>query len=209
MPVNKSRKKLLYGLLAALALSYGSCAVVAMLLMSQGNRGIGQEAPVAARTRHATSAAALSGRQIENLLYDRLRTEGVVQVPGTAWTLYVRQVQGRVLQDFAYFHQDALSGRCDHFGRAKEAKLLVDLATKQICIHVHCCSMSSDDGPRVWCEGRVFPIELPDDVSFLQRRSRRTVVARLAGLPVLAVQLSLRVVQFLDDNAQPTPVSGS
>src|SRR5262249_34983872 len=83
------------------------------------------------------------GRDLEQVLYTRLRRDGVLNYPKMNYELIVKRVEGRKLLDTEFRRKDPKTGLYDLVARAREAELKVQIASKQVLVQMHHCSIAS------------------------------------------------------------------
>ncbi|HMF19860.1 MAG TPA: LptF/LptG family permease [Gemmataceae bacterium] len=107
---------------------------------------------------------------LEEFMYTKLKHEGQLTLPKVNYEIYVKRVQGRKLLDAQFMRRDASGRRFDVIARAREAELHVDLAKRQIIVHMKNCEIvNTDDSPENGgVSGHVdekdWPIEIPEEL---------------------------------------------
>ncbi len=99
-------------------------------------------------------------RDAEELLYNRLKKQGMLAHSQLPYAMFVKGVQGRKLINPTFKRRDA-KGDVDVVAQAREAHLRVNLAKGQMLIHMRHGVASTDDGSRGYFEDRVFEVPLP------------------------------------------------
>jgi len=114
---------------------------------------------------------------VEELLYGMLRREGSIHHSKLNYTIYVNRVQDRKLLDATFMRQDPKDQQhFDLIARAREADLRVDMAHKQILVHMRQCAISSDNGADdAYVEDKVWPVELPEEIYSTAKSSARSM----------------------------------
>jgi lipopolysaccharide export system permease protein len=120
-------------------------------------------------THHAMRSMFLN--DVEELLYTMLRRDHCINQPRLNYVMFVRDVQGRKLQDALFKRRDG-KGNYDVKARAREAELLVDLPRKQILVHMRYCYVINEKGTGSgYFEDKVWPVALPEELT-LNRKVR-------------------------------------
>ena len=92
---------------------------------------------------------------IEELLYATLRREGRISHPKLNYVILVKRVQGRTLLGCDFMRRDPTNNqRFDLIASASEAELRVDMAKKQVIVHMRRCHISQIG--RASCRERVY-----------------------------------------------------
>lgn len=100
---------------------------------------------------------------VEEVLYAMLKRDRCINQPRLNYVMFVRGVQGRKLQD-ALFKRRDIHGHYDIVARAREAELHVDIAKRQIMVHMtHCYVLNTGNTSHGYFEDRVWPVDLPPD----------------------------------------------
>jgi lipopolysaccharide export system permease protein len=100
---------------------------------------------------------------VEEVLYAMLKRDRCINQPRLNYVMFVRGVQGRKLQDALFKRRDA-NGHYDIVARAREAELHVDVARRQIQVHMnHCYVLNTGNTSHGYFEDRVWPVDLPPD----------------------------------------------
>jgi lipopolysaccharide export system permease protein len=102
---------------------------------------------------------------IEEMLYMMLKRDRMIKQPKLNYVMFVKEVQGRVLQDALFKRRDPKGKNYDIVARAREAELRVDIARNEVRVLMrHCYVLSgSDDKGLGYFESREWPVELPPD----------------------------------------------
>jgi hypothetical protein len=105
------------------------------------------------------------GEDIEKLLYDLLRKDGVLRHPKMNFEIYVKRVVGRRLIDTEFKRRGKTGQYYDVVARAREAELRV-LPTRQLLVHMRHCHITSSDSEVATgvVEDKVWEIDLPADL---------------------------------------------
>ncbi len=98
----------------------------------------------------------------EELIYSILKKQLMLSHPQTPYSMYVKGVRGRKLQEPVIRHKDN-QGEVDLVARADEAELRVDMPHKMILIHMRNCTSYSPDGSRAYFLERTWEVPLPKD----------------------------------------------
>jgi lipopolysaccharide export system permease protein len=100
---------------------------------------------------------------VEEYLYAMLKKDRCIKQPGLNYYMWVRGVQGTRLQDALFKRKDA-KGNYDVIARARSADLRVDLAHKEVLVHMQHCYLYSEDGKSSgYFQDKVWPVDLPKD----------------------------------------------
>lgn len=99
-------------------------------------------------------------RDAEELLYSRLKKQGMLAHSQLPYAMFVKGVQGRKLINPTFKRRDG-KGDVDVVAQAREAHLRVNIAKGQMLIHMRHGVASTDDGSRGYFEDRVFEVPLP------------------------------------------------
>jgi lipopolysaccharide export system permease protein len=112
-------------------------------------------------------------RDVEQFLYNTLKREGCIRHSKINYAIYVQRVQGRKLLEALFMHRDPSSKdlHYDIIAWAREAELHVDLPAKQIQVHMRHCYISGDKGDDAYVEDRDWPMELPPDLTEVNKKS--------------------------------------
>ncbi len=98
---------------------------------------------------------------VEELLYGMLRRDHCIIQPKLPYAIWVRQVHGRRLEDAVFKRRDA-KGNWDLVARAREAELKVEVANRQVLVHMLVGEFFSQGSTtRVYFEDKVWPVPLP------------------------------------------------
>jgi hypothetical protein len=106
------------------------------------------------------------GEDIEKVLYDLLRKDGVLRHPKMNFEIYVKRVVGRRLIDTEFKRRDKTGQYYDVVARAREAELRVHLPTRQLFVHMRQCHIAAGH-PEVAkgvVEDKVWVVDLPTDL---------------------------------------------
>ena len=103
-------------------------------------------------------------RDAEELLYNRLKKQGMLAHSQLPYAMFVKGVQGRKLINPTFKRRDA-KGDVDVVAQAREAHLRVNLAKQQMLIHMRHGVASTDDGSRGYFEDRVWEVPLPANLA--------------------------------------------
>jgi len=148
-----------------LPLTFGAGGLAAVVLGSVLT--CGPRAMDAGKSVPADSAGQKKqGEDIEKLLYDLLRKDGVLRHPKMNFEIYVKRVVGRRLIDMEFTRRDKTGQHYDVVARAREAELRVHLPSRQLVVHMRHCYITSND-PEVAngvVEDKVWAIDLPADL---------------------------------------------
>lgn len=118
----------------------------------------------------------------EEYLYTLLRKEKSIKRPDLPYSIFVRQVQGRRLQD-ALFKRRGKNNGYDFVARAQEAELHVEMASKQVAVHMRHCYILEENGKGSgYCQDRIEYVPLASDFG-----SARDVRPRALDVPALLV----------------------
>jgi lipopolysaccharide export system permease protein len=98
---------------------------------------------------------------VEELLYGMLRRDHCIIQSKLPYAIWVRQVHGRRLEDVVFKRRDA-KGNYDVIARAREAELKVEIANRQVLVHMLVGEFFSQGSTtRVYFEDKVWPVPLP------------------------------------------------
>jgi lipopolysaccharide export system permease protein len=102
---------------------------------------------------------------MEELLYTMLRRDRMIKQPWLNYVMFVKEVQGRVLQDALFKRRGPKGQDYDIVARAREAELKVDMSRREVRVLMrHCYVLSgSDDKGLGYFEYREWPVDLPSD----------------------------------------------
>lgn len=147
----------------------------------------------------------------EELLYSLLRKHGQVSHPQMPYAMWVKGVQGRKLVHPTFKRRDA-KGDADVIAQAREADLRVNLAKRQLLIHMRYCTATMEDGSRTYFEDRVWEVPLPQNFSAEHQRRARDMTWQeilrlrrglLAEKQSVDAQIALESSQKLLEEAPP------
>ena len=99
---------------------------------------------------------------VEEYLYNMLKRHGSIQHPKLSYVIFVQRVDGRKLLDAHFLRRDA-KGNFDIQAHAREAELRVNLAQKQILVHMKDCHFTGENGSGFVVD-KVWPVDLPPDI---------------------------------------------
>jgi lipopolysaccharide export system permease protein len=147
---------------------------------------------------------------IEELLYGMLKRDRHINEPRLNYAMWVKEVYGRELQDAVFKRRDG-KGRYDIVATARKAELRVNLARREVLVHMRQCNVLSDKGGCVgYFEDREWPVELPpdfgidrkirpSDLTWFEVLQRRKEVAQEKEklIAVLALPTSKQLVSVL------------
>src|SRR5262249_29473452 len=128
------------------------------LLMSGVTLGLYLEAIPATHHRMRTMFL----QDLEEVLYTMLRRDHVINQPRLNYVMFVRDVEGRKLQDAVFKRRDAKGGY-DLVAQAREAELHVDLAKREVVVTMRQCYVLGDKGGQGYFQDRDWPVALPPD----------------------------------------------
>jgi hypothetical protein len=114
------------------------------------------------RTAPAPPKKQTSGPDTEAYLYRLLNEDGKIELPGTAYVIFVRGLKGRKLLQPVIKHKDG-KGEVDLVSRADEAELRVDMPRKMILIHMRNCNSHGTDRSRAYFQEHTWDVPLPRD----------------------------------------------
>jgi lipopolysaccharide export system permease protein len=98
---------------------------------------------------------------VEELLYSTLRRDHCIVHPKMPYTIFVRQVHGRRLEDAVFKRHDA-KGNDDIQAYAREATLQVDVPNRQVLVRMLVGEFYSQaSATRVYFEDKTWPVPLP------------------------------------------------
>ncbi|MBM3996371.1 MAG: LptF/LptG family permease [Planctomycetes bacterium] len=100
---------------------------------------------------------------IEEVLYTMLRKDNCIRHHRINWEIDVKTVQGRKLQEVIFKRKTPEGRGFDTIAWAKEAELRVDLAHKQILVHMRHCHIKQKDGSVAFVESRTWPVDITGD----------------------------------------------
>jgi lipopolysaccharide export system permease protein len=114
----------------------------------------------------------------EEYLYTLLKKDRCIKRYDIPYSMWVRQVQGRRLIDALFKRRDK-KGQYDAIARAREAELHVDLANKEVLVHMRHCHIYGDNGKITGYQlERVYTVPLPPDFGQV-----RNLKPRAMGIP--------------------------
>lgn len=164
------------------------------LLMSAGTMGLYYS--LIPRTQGLLRAVVIS--DVEEFLYAMLRRDFRIKHPRLNYEIYIKRVHGRKLID-PKFKRKSPKGNYDIIADAREADLRVDLANKQLLIHMRDGTVIGEDGI-AYFEDRVWAVPLPEN--FLEQRPRKAremtwqeIRKRLGELRQKEAQLAVEVAE--------------
>ena len=108
---------------------------------------------------------------VEELMYAMLRKDGALVHPNMSVEIHVKSVSGRKLQDAIFKRKMADGSGFDVIAVAKEAELRVDIAHKQVLVHMRQCQITQSDGGVASVESQIWPVEIP---AFFKDGTRKT-----------------------------------
>jgi lipopolysaccharide export system permease protein len=127
-------------------------------LMSAVTMGLYYEAIPA--THHQMRTMFLN--DIEELLYNMLRRDRCINQPRFNYVMFVREVQGRKLQQALFKRRDA-KGHYDVIAASREAELRVDLSRRQVLVQMIYCYVFNSKGTDGFFENKLWAVDLPPD----------------------------------------------
>jgi lipopolysaccharide export system permease protein len=127
----------------------------------------------------------------EEYLYAMLKKDRCIKRYDLPYCIWVREVQGKRLQDAIFKRRDTNKGTYDVIARAREAELHVDLANKQVLVHMRHCYLFNDNGKGCgYFQDKIWPVPLPPDFGTV-----RNVKPRAMSVP----DLFLRRLEVLEE----------
>jgi lipopolysaccharide export system permease protein len=112
---------------------------------------------------------------VEELLYSMLKRDGCIRHKNLGYVIFVKRVEGRKMIDAQFMRRDPKNQYYDVIARAREAELRVDMAQKQIIVHMRHCYISSENGlDEGYVLDKDWPVELPDFPTDKDRPSQFT-----------------------------------
>jgi lipopolysaccharide export system permease protein len=146
--------------------------VILGLSMSAVTAGLYYE--VIPRTHHQLRELIFA--DIEDLLYSTLKRNGTLYHPQSPYSMFVKGIQGKKLID-PVFKRRTSAGTVDIVAHAREADLRVDLANKQLLLHMRYgfATMGSDSAAFV---NRTFEVPLPPGLDKYENRRPRDMTWR-------------------------------
>src|SRR5262249_55891142 len=100
---------------------------------------------------------------VEDYLYALLKRHGSIQHPRLGYVIFVKRVEGRKLLDAHFLRRDA-KGNFDVQAHAREAELRVNLAQKQILVHMRDCHVAGHQDTGFFAN-KIWPVDLPPDIA--------------------------------------------
>jgi lipopolysaccharide export system permease protein len=128
---------------------------------------------------------------VEDYLYALLKRHNSIQHPKLGYVIYVKRVEGRKLLEANFLRRDA-KGNFDVQAWAREAELRVNLAQKQILVHMRDCHVAGQQDTGFFAN-KIWPVDLPPDIA----TATKTRENHLTWL-----ELFERRDQLIDDIAQ-------
>ncbi len=126
----------------------------------------------------------------EEFMYATLKKDRVLKRWDLPYCIWVRQVQGRRLEDAIFKRRDR-PGHYDVVASAREAELHVDLANKQVLVHMLHCYVLGENGTGFgYVKDRIWSVPLPPDFG-----AARQMRPRAMGVP----ELLYRRLELQDD----------
>jgi lipopolysaccharide export system permease protein len=110
---------------------------------------------------------------VENVMYTILKRQGQFSHAKVDYVIYVKRVEGRTLVEAQFMHRDKKVYRFDVIARAQEAELRVDQAHHKLDVLMRHCYITSNGGETAVVEEKIWPIDLPPDLTD-DRRYRQT-----------------------------------
>jgi lipopolysaccharide export system permease protein len=156
------------------ALALGAASSVVILLL------YGEVIP---RATHAFKQALV--RDVEELLYAKLRRDLSFQTPGVNYAIFVKEVRDRRLLG-ATFHKRDAAGNLDFLAQAREAEIRVDAPRNTVSVRMRHGTMARGDGTVISIEDETFHVPLPPTMG-----SNRLVRAREMTNAELAREIDL------------------
>jgi hypothetical protein len=108
----------------------------------------------------AMQASAETATDPEEYIYERLRNNGQVQIPGQPITIYVQKLQGRTLVKPVLKRTNA-HGQVDWVARARDGEIKVSSDKKRLLLHLHQVKGASADGSEAFFVERHLEFDLP------------------------------------------------
>jgi hypothetical protein len=146
-------------------LTFGAGALAAVVLGSVLT--CGPKVMVEGKSAPAGSAKQeKQGKDVEKLLYDLLRKDGMLRHPKMNFEIYVKRVVDRKLIDLEFKRRNKSGQYYDVVARAREGELRVHLPTRQLFVHMRKCYITSSD-PEIAAgivEDKVWVVDLPADL---------------------------------------------
>ena len=117
----------------------------------------------------------------EDYMYSALKKDRVLKRWDLPYCIWVRQVQGRRLEDALFKRRDR-PYHYDVVARAREAELHVDLVKKEVLVHMLHCYVLGENGKGGWAyfKDRIWSVPLPADFG-----AARQVRPRAMSVPEL------------------------
>src|SRR5262249_17829777 len=98
----------------------------------------------------------------EEFLYAMLKKDRCIKMNNLPYCIWVRQVQGRRLEEALFKRRARKGDKYDVIAPAREAELLVDLANKQVLVHIRHCHRLDDNGKsNGYVLDKTYAVELP------------------------------------------------
>src|ERR1043166_672698 len=132
---------------------------------------------------------------IEAQIYARLKRDGGFADPALPFIVYVKSVQGKKLRSVEFMRFDSSRKKFEMIGRIEECELRVDRKNRQILVDARELSMKWE-GASARVEGKIFRIDMPDDLSFLNKASN---LPKKENLPLSAEDRKFLVDGFPTD----------
>jgi lipopolysaccharide export system permease protein len=112
------------------------------------------------RTHHMLRTMFLN--DVEELLYSMLRRDHCINLPRSNYSMWVKQVYGKRLQDAIFKRRDA-KGNYDIIAKAKYAELRVDVPRQLVLVHMRFGEVSSENGKSSgYFENKVWDVPMPE-----------------------------------------------
>jgi lipopolysaccharide export system permease protein len=154
------------------------------------------------RSHHLLRTTAL--KDIEELLYSRLRRDLCFNEPRVSYAIWVRDVQGRRLITATFKKRDN-NGRDEIIAQAEMAELSVDLDSETIWVEMWQGDMSKDGGATYFSfDKEKIPLPLPPLGAARQVRARELSAAQLG---VRRAEILQQIAALEQGLAQPQPAS--
>jgi lipopolysaccharide export system permease protein len=138
---------------------------------------------------------------VEEYLYAMLKKDRCIKRYDLPYCIWVREVQGKRLQD-AIFKRRGVKESYDVIARAREAELHVDLANKQVLVHMRHCYLFNENGKGCgYFQDKIWPVPLPPDFG-----AARNLKPRAMSIPEL-IQRRQEVLEEMDKRATEIAVT--
>jgi lipopolysaccharide export system permease protein len=143
--------------------------------------------------------------EVEEYLYALLKKDRCIKQPNLNYSMWVRRVQGRQLEDALFKRRDAKTGHYDVIAQAKTAELRYHASTHQLKVYMHHCHLYSENGQGAgYVQDRIWDVDLPPDHNVLKNPKPRAMSWRdlFERMRVVRAELEARTAEMAMDVAR-------